>query len=346
MELSFESLILETKHPFGIASGTTASRENVWVRLYHNGLEGWGEAAPIRYHNESAATVASALEKFRQADLLGSDPFAIQRISERMEQFLPNNYSAKNAIEVALHDLCGKLSNLSTSSMLGLNELPLPLTSFTIGIDVLDKIEAKTREALESGFKILKIKLGTDHDQEIIKRVRGVAANIPLRIDANGAWTVDIAVKMSGFLAEHNIEFLEQPLPKDAPIQDWQYLKEHTQIPIFADESCQRSTDAARLAGTVNGIVIKLAKTGGLQEAIRTASIARAHGLKIMIGCMIESSLGITAAAILSSLADYADLDGALLLAEDPFSGARYENGRICPNNKAGLGVEKRGSIS
>lgn len=342
IQLKFEPLILTTAHPFGISYGTSKTTENVLVRLQWNEFEGLGEAAPAMYHNENLATVNAVLKTWQEANILGDDPFAIVEIAKRLDKSIAGNASAKAAVEMAMHDLAGKIAGQPTYKMLGLSNLKAPMTDFTIGIDSLDMVEKKTAEAIEAGYKMLKVKQGTEYDKEIIKRVRKLAPNLPLKVDANGAWTVKQAIHMSHFLAEHNIQFIEQPLPKYAPVEEFRLVRENSPVPIFSDESICRANDVARFAGAVDGIVVKLAKTGGLLEALKVIHTARAHSMQIMFGCMIESSIGVTAAVHLSGLVDYLDLDGALLLAQDPYLGAEYNDGYLNLSNRPGLGVIPR----
>ncbi len=340
--LSFEPLEMTTTHPFGISYGTSEKTHNVLVKLQYQGLIGLGEAAPAEYHNESQATVMAVLNTFGQTDLLGDDPFAIAEISRRLDKAIAGNASAKAAIEMALHDLCGKVLNCPTYKMLGLSNLQAPITDFTIGIADPDMIEKKTREAVKQGYKVLKVKQGTSFDHEIIKRVRKAAPDLPLRVDANGGWTPKRAIEMSKFLHENGVQFIEQPLPKYALYDDWKTVKEGSPIPIYADESICRSNDVARLAGAIDGVVVKLAKTGGLLEALKVIHTARAFSMQIMFGCMIESSVGVTAAVHLASLVDHLDLDGALLLSDDPYLGAVYDDGYLKLSDRPGLGVIPR----
>ena len=339
IELHFEPLHLKTAHPFGISYGTSSDTHNVLVKLTFEQFEGLGEAAPAEYHNETASTVSAVLKQWADMNILGSDPFAIEDIMKRLDKSLSGNASAKAAVEMALHDLVGKIVEEPTYRVLGLSALTAPMTDFTIGIDSLDMVEKKTIEAVEAGYKILKVKQGTSFDKEIIKTVRKIAPALPLRVDANGAWTPKQAIAMSSFLFEHNVQFIEQPLPKHAHVDDFRLVREKSSIPIFADESVCRSNDVVRLAGAIDGVVVKLAKTGGLLEALKVIHTARARGLQIMFGCMIESSLGVTAAVHLSGLVDYLDLDGALLLASDPFLGASYRDGYLHVPSRPGLGV-------
>jgi L-alanine-DL-glutamate epimerase-like enolase superfamily enzyme len=342
IKLTFEDLMLRTKHPFGISYGSSSDTHNILVRLSFEGVEGLGEAAPAEYHNENAHTVSAVLKTWRDADILGTNPFAIEDIARRLDKSIAGNCSAKAAVEMALHDIVGKLLKTPTQKILGLADLTFPVTDFTIGIDSLDVVETKTREAVDAGYKILKVKQGTIYDEEIIRRVRKIAKDLPIRVDANGGWTAKQAISMSYFLKDNGVEFIEQPIPKHAQVSDWQFVREHTAIPIFADESIGRSSDVARLAGTIDGVVVKLAKTGGICEAIKVIHTARAFNLKVMFGCMVESSVGITAAAQIQPLCDYLDLDGAMLLANDPFDGAEYEDGYMVLPDLPGLGIEPR----
>jgi len=341
--LTFEPLLLKTAHPFGISYGTSETSENVLVRMKYKDFEGLGEASPASYHNETVPTVMAVLERWQKSDIFGDDPFAIAEIAKRMDKSVAGNFSAKAAVEMALYDLAGKIAGLPTYKMLGLAGLERPITDFTIGIDSLEMIEKKTYEAVEAGYKVLKVKQGTSYDKDIIRKVRSAAPLIPIRVDANGAWNPKQAIEMSKWLAEQNVQFIEQPLPKNASVDDFRFVREHSPLPIYADESVSRSYDAARLAGAVDGIVVKLAKTGGLLEALKLIHTARAHSMQIMFGCMIECSIGITAAAHLASLVDHLDLDGQLLLAEDPFDGCVYNNGYLDLPDRPGLGVIPRG---
>jgi len=339
IELHFEPLSLKTAHPFGISYGTSVDSHNVLVRLNYEEFEGLGEAAPASYHNETPGTVAAVLKAWADDEALGNDPFAVEDVMRRLDKSVAGNASAKAAVEMALHDLVGKIVGQPVFRMLGLSSLDSPMTDFTIGIDSLETVELKTVEAVEQGYKILKVKQGTAYDREIIETVRKVAPDLPLRVDANGGWTPKVAIAMSHYLASQGVQFIEQPLPKYAQVDDWRFVRERSPLPIFADESICRANDVARLAGAIDGVVVKLAKTGGLMEALKVIHTARAHGLQIMFGCMIESSIGVTAAAHLQALVDHLDLDGALLLARDPYQGAEYQDGYLRLPSRPGLGV-------
>ncbi len=340
--VTIEPLDLKTAHPFGISYGTSEKHRNLLVKLKYKDLIGLGEAAPAKYHAETLETAEAALRILSKEEVLGDDPFAIAAVSARMDAIVAGNASAKAAIEIAMHDLAGKVAGLPTYKMLGLSGQTQPITDFTIGMATLDLIEKKTEEALAAGYKILKVKQGTTNDREIIKRVRKVAKDIPIRVDANGAWTPKQAIEMAKFLAEHGVHLIEQPLPKFAPVEDFRLVREHSPLPIFADESVCKSIDVARLAGAVDGVVVKLAKTGGLLEALRVIHTARAHAMQVMFGGMIESSIGVTAALQLQSLCDHLDMDGALLLADDPYIGAEYDDGYMRLSGEPGLGVRPR----
>lgn len=343
LTLSYEPLTLTTAHPFGISYGTSSTSSNILVRLHYGELVGFGEASPTRYHDETPETASALFKLWSESDILGDDPFAIEAVLKRLDKSVSGNRSAKAAIDMALHDLVGKLLDRSLVDIFGYRGLPAPITDFTIGIDSAETVGLKTKEALKAGYKKLKVKQGTGYDREIIDTIRALAPDIPIRVDANGAWTVKEAISKAHYLAEQNVEFIEQPLPKYAPLSDWQVLREASPLPIYADESVSTSFDVARLADFVDGVVVKLAKTGGLAEARRVIHTARAHNLKIMFGCMIESSLGITAAAHLAPLVDHLDLDGALLLADDPFEGAVYDDGYLkIDYSLPGLGVIPR----
>jgi o-succinylbenzoate synthase len=342
IKLQCEPLTLRTAHPFGISYGTSSDSHNVLVKLTYEGLEGLGEASPVSYHNETPATALTVLKEWAASEILGDDPFAITDICRRLDKSVAGNTSAKAAIEMALYDLQGKIVGQPVYRLLGLSGLTAPMTDFTIGIDSLEMIERKTKEAVEAGYKILKVKQGTSYDRDIIKMIRKVAPDMPLRVDANGGWTPKQAIAMSHFLAENGVEFIEQPLPKYAHADDFRLVREQSPLPIFADESICRANDVVRLAGAIDGVVVKLAKTGGLLEALKVIHVARAHSMQVMFGIMIESSIGVSAAAQLQSLCDHLDLDSALLLAEDPYDGAEYHDGYLRLPNRPGLGVIAR----
>jgi L-alanine-DL-glutamate epimerase-like enolase superfamily enzyme len=338
MRLEHEILTLRTTHPFTIARGGSSEWRVVWVRLIDDdGSEGWGEAAPSRFYGESADSVVAALRGF--APLLErADPWAIETIEQDLERALRFNAAAKVAVSAALHDLAAKRLGVPLYKMWGLDPARAPRSSFTIGIGDETELRRKVKDA--AGYPVLKVKLGTDRDAEIIRTVRDAAPSALLRIDANAAWTPKQALGMMDVLVECGVEFVEQPLPPH-DVAGMRFVRERAPLPIIADESCLTNTDIPHLVGAVDGINIKLAKCASLREAMRMIGTARAHGLRVMMGCMIESSLGIAAAAHLAPLLDYADLDGAALLANDPFRGPSIAGGTIAIPTAPGLGVTR-----
>jgi L-Ala-D/L-Glu epimerase len=303
-----------------------------------DGVEGWGEAAPNKYYGESEESVVHALGIF--APLLeGADPMALEDCERAIGAALKGNNSAKSAVSAALHDLVGKRLGLPVHRLWGLTADDCPLSSFTIAIADNDVLAQRVREAAD--YPILKVKLGTDRDREIVRIVRDAAPDKRLRVDANAAWTPQQAVEMIDFLDEMAVEMLEQPVARD-DIDGLRAVREASSIPVFADESCLVSADIPRLVGAVDGINIKLAKCGSLREALRMIHVARAHGMGVMAGCMIESSLGISAIAQLAPLLDTADFDGAALLSDDPYSGVTIDNGQIRLTSAPGLGATPR----
>jgi len=337
VKLSHQTIELNPTHPFVIARGGYAHHRNVIVRLTDDdGVDGFGEAAPNRYYGESVATVIAALGQFKPV-LERADPFSIEVIEANLSRILRGNASAKSAISSALHDLIGKKLGLPVHRLWGLDPANTPQSSFTIAIAENEELERRVTEAAD--YPILKIKLGTDRDMEIVRIVRNAAPRKRLRVDANAAWTAKQAVRMSAFLADNQVEMLEQPVAAN-DIEGLRFVRERSSLPVFADESCLVATDIARLAGAVDGINIKLAKCGSLREALRMVHTARAHDMQVMAGCMIESSLGISAIAQIAPLLDAADFDGAALLSNDPFRGATITGGAVTLSNTPGLGVE------
>jgi len=304
-----------------------------------DGLEGWGEADPSSFYGESLETVLAGFQKL--AAHLPADPFDLQAAEARWEQVLPKNWAARAAMSAALHDLVGKALGQPLWRLWGLDPKQAPLSSFTIGLDTTERIRDKVQEARD--YPILKIKLGTEHDEEILRTIRD-ATDKPIRVDANAGWDVARAKQMIPVLKEFGVEFVEQPLVAedlDGLIEVRRVAAKH-HLPVVVDESCLVAADIPRLAGRVDGINIKLAKCGSLREALRMIATARAHGMLVMVGCMIETSLGITAAAHFTPLVDAADLDGAALTVDDPFTGATIDKGQIRLPTEPGLGVKKR----
>lgn len=337
LRLDSDLLTLHTTHPFIIARGGKSEYHSVLVRITDDdGVEGWGEAAATGFYGETIDTVQAALPTY--ATLLGDDPFALETIERRLEATLPGNASARVAISTALHDLVGKRLGIPLWRYWGLDRARAPQSTFTIGIDTPEVTRRKVAEAAD--FPVLKVKLGTANDLEILETIRS-ATDRELRVDANCGWTAAHAVAMLPVLVEFGVTVLEQPVVPD-DVAGLRHVRAHASIPIIADESCVTSHDIPGLVGAVDGINIKLAKCGSLREALRMITIARAHDMMVMVGCMIESSVGITAAAHLTPLVDIVDLDGAALLRDDPFLGATIPGGQVTLPDGPGLGVRRR----
>ncbi|HEU4800724.1 MAG TPA: dipeptide epimerase [Gemmatimonadales bacterium] len=337
LRLETEILTLKTRHPFVIARGSQPEYRTVWVRLVDDdGVEGWGEAASTRYYGETADSVLAALRMY--GEQLPGDPLDLERTEAGWKAQLGGNSSARAALSAALHDLAGKRLGVPVYRLWGLDASAAPKSTFTIGIGTPEQMRAKVREAAE--YPILKIKLGTDRDVELLEAIRG-ETDRELRVDANCGWSVKQAIGMLPVLEEFKVTVLEQPLvPND--IDGLGLIRRRASIPLIADESCLTAADIGKLAGKVDGINIKLAKCGSLREAIRMIAAARALNMMVMVGCMIESSIGITAAAHFTPLVDIVDLDGAALLAQDPFRGASIAGGQVRLPDGPGLGLTRR----
>ncbi len=339
MKLHAEIQTLVTTHPFFIARGGASEYRTVVLRLVdEDGTEGWGEAAATPYYGETAETVLAVLERVRPI-LEAADPWAIEATEAAVARSIGRSPAAKVAISMALWDLAGKRAGQPLWRLWGLSPSAAPKSSFTIAIPrTLEDLRARVGEATAAGYPILKVKLGSDRDEAIIRTVRETAPEALLRVDANCAWTARHALRMIPLLAEHGVEFVEQPLePWD--LEGLRFVRERSALPIVADESCLVAADVPKLAGVVDGVNLKLAKCGSLGEARRLIAVARAHGMQVMAGCMIESSLAITAAAHLAPLLDYVDLDGGALLKVDPFRGATITGGTVTLPTAPGLGV-------
>ena len=338
MELIAQALDLTLNVPFRISRGVQNVAHNVLVHIEDDGMTGIGEAAPSGYYGEKCESVLMALSYF--AEHLGDDPLLIEDISAALSQVMRGNAAARAAVDMALYDLMGQRLGVPVYQLLGLNPARTPLTSFTIGLDTPAEMARNAREAAQ--YPVLKIKLGTTNDLEIVKAIRD-ATDARLRVDANAAWTPKQAIRTINALEPFAIEFVEQPVPA-SDLDGLRLVRQHTSVPIFADESCVTLEDVPRMAGRVDGINIKLMKCGGISQALKMIATARAHHLQVMLGCMVESSVAITAAAQISPLVDYADLDGALLVANDPFEGVQIERGKMALPDRPGLGVRRRTS--
>ena len=337
LRLQADILVLKTRHPFVIARGSRDTYRTVAVRLVDDdGVEGWGEAAPQRFYGETPETVLAALEVY--ATGLPANPDNLEVAEARFESMLTGNNSARAALSAALHDLAGKRLGVPVHRLFGLDPARCPVSTFTIGIDTPERMQKKVAEADQ--YPVLKIKLGTADDLAVLRAIRGVTSK-ELRVDANCGWTRKQAVRMLPVLDEFGVTVLEQPLHRD-DLDGLAEVSRRARIPVIADESCLTAADIPRIAGRVDGINIKLAKTGSLREALRMVAVARAHHLMVMVGCMIETSVGITAAAQITPLVDICDLDGAALLAHDPFVGATIEGGQLRLPEGPGLGLSRR----
>ena len=339
MKLSHEIVTVHTTHPFIIARGGRSEWRTVWVRIEDgDGVEGWGEAAPSGFYGESADSVVAALGRMTPV-LDKADAWSLDTIDAELERAVRLNPSARSAVSAALHDLAGKRLGVPVYRLWGLDPARAPQSSFTIGLaPSLDVLRERVKEAAQ--YPVLKIKLGSDHDIDILEAVRDAAPDKILRVDANAAWSAKHALQMVEVLIDHEVEFLEQPLPPH-DIEGLRFVRDRSPLPIIADESCLVATDIPKLVGAIDGINIKLSKCGSVREALKMIAVARAHGLIVMCGCMIETSLGISAAAHFAPLLDYADLDGAALLSDDPFTGATITAGEITIPDSPGLGVER-----
>lgn len=329
MHITYETLDLRLRHTFHIAHGASDTRRNVLIRLG----DGLGEAAPVAYHGETAGGVIAALERWRPEIERLDDPAAIAWLMRRIE----GSRAARAAVDLALHDALGKRLNAPLHALFGLSRLPIPPTSFTIAITAPGELVARVQEA--AAYPILKVKLGTDRDLAIVRTIHATAPHATIRVDANAAWTVQQALELIPQLAELGVELVEQPLAVD-DFDGFRALKRaRLPLPIIADESFKSPDHVVRLADGVDGVNIKLMKTGGIQGALAAIHTARSYGLKIMLGCMVETSLGATAAAQIAGLVDWVDLDGPLLIANDPFSGVRFDGAALTLPDGAGLGV-------
>jgi L-alanine-DL-glutamate epimerase-like enolase superfamily enzyme len=334
VQLSARIATLELVERFVISRGAQETADVVHVQLEHGGETGYGEAAPTTRYEENAESSLAFLEGL---DDLGDDPFAHDEIESRLAE-TPGQMSAKAAIDAALHDLGGKLTGLPTWRFLGLRRAGPP-TSWTIWLGDPDDM-ARRAEKVDGRFKRLKLKLGgrDELDVERVRAVRGVTS-VPLQVDVNEYWAFDEALESLPQLAELGVEYCEQPLPAGDP--DGPTLKERSPLPIYVDEDCHVLADVEACAERAHGINIKLAKSGGIREGIRMAHAGRALGLHVMLGCMLESGLGIAAGAQMASLCDHVDLDGNLLLRDDPWPGVLFEEGVQLPSESPGLGVRQ-----
>ena len=335
MQLRARIVSLALAEEFCIARGSRTTQQVVQLELEHEGIVGAGEGAPVYYRGESAASAAEFLTEEAPA-LAGDDPFALEAIGQRVED-VDGQAAGKAALDAALHDWIGKRLGLPVWRLLGLSPEGPP-TSYTIGIDTVEGTHRRARGARD--FRALKIKVGGAEDLARVEAVRA-ETTVPLRVDANEGWTLESARELVPALLELGVELVEQPFPAD-DLDSFRGLRElRPRTPLVVDEGCHDLADVAAAADYADGINVKLAKSGGLREAVRMIHAARALGLRVMLGCMIESQLGIAPAAAIASLVDWADLDGHLLLADRPYAGLELRDGRVLPGPGPGLGVAR-----
>lgn len=337
MDISYEPLDLTLREPFTIARGTQLVANNVRVELSHDGITGIGEAAPSEHYGELQATVFAFLDALRTRLRAAPGSLPISTLHAHMSETAGLNPAAKAAIDLAAYDLLGQRLGAPLYELLGLNPAHAPRTSFTIGIDAPDVMARKAAQAAR--YPILKVKVGTARDRENLAAIRRERPDAAIRVDANAAWTPKEAVRRIAQLEEFDLEFVEQPVD-GRDLEGLGFIRRAVTLPIFADESCIVPADVPRVAPHVDGINIKLMKCGGIYPALQMIALARAHNLAVMMGCMIESSIAITAAAHLSPLLDYADLDGNLLVNDDPFAGVTVNAGLLCLPQAPGLGLQ------
>lgn len=342
MKLTFEPYELRLRHVFTVATSSRSTTPDVQVQIEYDGHVGYGEASMPPYLAKELGTVDSVCAFLtRVAERLPefSDPFQLEEILTEIDCMDEGNAAGKAAVDIALHDLVGKMMGQPWYRIWGLNPEKAPSTTFTIGIDTPDVVRQKTSECANQ-FNILKVKLGRDNDREMIQTIRSVT-NLPIAVDANQGWTDRLyALDMILWLKEQGIVMVEQPMPK-TQLDDIAWVTQQSPLPIFADESMQRLCDINALKGAFSGINIKLMKCTGMHEAYKMMCTARALDMKVMLGCMTETSCAVSAAAQLSPAVDFADLDGNLLIANDRFEGVKVVKGKLTLNALPGIGITK-----
>lgn len=335
LNLSFFPYELKLRHAFNLARYSRTTTPDVQVMLEYDGIIGFGEASMPPYLGESVESVTKFLSSLDLSRF--NDPFQIEDILTYVDNVAPNNRAAKASIDIALHDLLGKIMGQPWYKIWGYNPEKTPVTSFTIGIDTEEVVRQKVEEARP--YKLIKVKMGLDKDQQTIDIIREMMPDVPICVDVNQGWkSKEHALEMCHWLAERNCLFVEQPFDKEW-LDETAWLRERSPLPIIADEAFQRLPDILRFKGVYDGINIKLMKSTGLYEAHKMVTLARALDMKVMIGCMTETSCAVTAAANLSPVVDYADLDGNLLIANDRFTGMTVENGKITLHDIPGIGI-------
>ncbi len=339
-ELTGEVMQLQLRHTWTTVMSSSTTRDTILVRYTRDGIVGIGEGAPIARYNETAQSALQTLQELRPL-FLATDPWLHRELMTQVLARVPGQWALKSAIDAALMDWVGKRLAVPLYRYLGLDAGKAPVTTFSIGIDTPEITRQKVKEA--AAYPVLKVKVGLTSDEATITAVRSVT-NKPLRVDANEGWkTKEDALRKIKWLEKQGVEFIEQPLPA-AMHNETRWLRDQVDMPIFADEACLHLGDIPKLAEAYDGINIKLDKCGGIWEALRMIHTARAFGMKVMLGCMISSSVAIAAAAHLSPLVDYADLDGFLLIGNDRFEGLRVDQGKLIVSNDPGLGIKERRS--
>ena len=334
MTLKFTPFELKLRHAFNLAKYSRTSTPGVQVKIEYEGYTGYGEASMPPYLGESIESVTKFLSKVDLSQF--NDPFKMEEILAYVDALEPENRAAKASVDIALHDLVGKLIGQPWYKIWGLSIDKIPQSSFTIGIDTPEVVKQKIKEA--DDYKVIKIKLGLDNDKEMIDIIRQ-CTDRPICVDANRGWkTKEQAMEVIEYLADKNCLFIEQPMMEDK-LDDTAWIRERSPIPIIADEVFHRLPDIVKLKDYYYGINIKLMKSTGMSEAYKMVTLARAFGMKIMCGCMTETSCAIAAAAQLSPLIDWTDLDGNVLIADDIFSGVKVIDGRVTPSDAPGIGV-------
>jgi L-alanine-DL-glutamate epimerase-like enolase superfamily enzyme len=337
MRLSWEPYELQLQHTFTVASYSRTTTPDVQVEISYDGFTGYGEASMPPYLGQTVESVCAFLQKVDLSRF--ADPFQLEDILAYVDSLSPGDTAAKAAVDIALHDLVGKLLGQPWWRLWGLDPAKAPDTTFTIGIDTPEVVREKTRECADR-FNILKVKVGLDNDEEMIRTIREIT-DLPIAVDANQGWTDrQKALDEICWLKEQGVVMVEQPMSRDR-LDDNAWITERSPLPIFADEAIQRLTDIPSIKGAYTGINIKLMKCTGMREAWKMANYARAEGMRVMVGCMTETSCAVTAAAHLSPLVDFADLDGNLLISNDRFRGMTVEAGRITLPDAPGLGLVK-----
>lgn len=335
MKFSFKPYTLDLKHVFTVAVHSRSTTPVMLTEIEYEGIKGYGEASMPPYLGESQETATAFLSKVNLEQF--DDPFEMEKILDYIDSIAEKNTAAKASVDIALHDLVGKLMNQPWYKIWGYDKTKTPYTTFTIGIDTPDVVRQKVKEAAE--FKLLKVKLGKDNDKEMIETIRSVT-DVPLTADANQGWKdKEYAIDMINWLNDKNVLYVEQPMPKEM-IDENAWLTQNSPLPVLGDESIQRLTDLIKMKDVYSGVVIKLMKCTGMREANKMLSLARSFNMKVMIGCMTETSCAISAAAQLSPMTDWADLDGALLIKNDPYQGMQVIDGKVTLTDYPGIGLK------